>query len=59
MAEIINLRQYRKRRAKDVARRKADANAADHGRSGAEKDLTEAREVKSEKDLDGHRLDDE
>ncbi|MEL6793711.1 MAG: DUF4169 family protein [Pseudomonadota bacterium] len=59
MAEIVNLRRFRKSRSREDARREADANAARHGRAKAEKqrDATEAEKAK--RDLDGHKLKDE
>ncbi|MCC1494484.1 DUF4169 family protein [Cognatishimia sp. F0-27] len=50
----INLNQYRKARARDETRKKADENAARFGRSKAEKALEQARAEKARRDLDGH-----
>ena len=55
MAEIVNLRQRRKRAARVAEREAGDANAARHGRSKAETALTEARDEKAARDLEGHR----
>ncbi|MEZ5753036.1 MAG: DUF4169 family protein [Paracoccaceae bacterium] len=55
MAQIINLRTRRKQAERDDARKSADANAAKHGRTKAEKSLTKARADKAERDLDAHR----
>lgn len=57
MAEIINLRQARKSRARDEARARGDANAARSGRTKALKTLEKARAAKEHADLDAHRLD--
>ncbi len=54
---IVNLRQRRKQAARGAARKAGDANAARHGRTKAEKSLTEARAEKAARDLDGHRRD--
>lgn len=53
MAEIVNLRQARKRKARAAKRDAADVAAAKHGRSKAEKRLLEARAEKAARDLDG------
>lgn len=55
MSQIINLRTRRKQAAREAARRDGDAKAAQHGRSKAERSLTEARADKARRDLDGHR----
>lgn len=57
MAEIINLRQARKMRARDDKRAAADENAARHGRSKALKALEKARNDRAKATLDAHRLD--
>lgn len=55
MAEIVNLRLARKRKARDVAAEAAAQARATHGRSKAEK--TRARAAKAERDVEAHRLD--
>ncbi|MEM6438752.1 MAG: DUF4169 family protein [Pseudomonadota bacterium] len=57
MAEIINLRQARKRRARDGKRAKGDANAAKHGRGKAERQASEAQAELEARRLDGHLRD--
>ncbi|MCA0273138.1 MAG: DUF4169 family protein [Proteobacteria bacterium] len=57
MAEIINLRQARKTKARDEKRAAGDENAARHGRSKALKALEKARNDRAEAALDAHRLD--
>ena len=57
MAEIVNLRQARKRRARDTARAEADANAARHGRARSDREAAEALDALARRNLDGHRLD--
>ncbi|QPH54980.1 DUF4169 family protein [Pontivivens ytuae] len=51
----INLRRWKKQRGREEARKEADANAARHGESKAEKvaRLTEAK--RAERDLDGKK----
>lgn len=53
--EVINLRRARKQRARAKKRAAGDANAAAHGRSGAEKALTAALEEQNTRRLEGHR----
>ncbi len=54
-AEIVNLRLERKRKARAETRTKADAGAARHGQSKAERTLRAAREDLEARRLDGHR----
>ncbi len=54
-AEIVNLRRGRKRKARAEARSKADANAARHGQTKAERTLRAARQDLEARRLDGHR----
>lgn len=56
--KVVSLSRLRKARARDEARRQADANAARHGRTKAEKAAEATRARKAEGDLDGHRRDD-
>jgi len=53
--EVINLRRARKQRAHKEKRRRGDQNAALHGRSGAERALTDAQAEQEARRLDGHR----
>lgn len=59
MAEIVNLRQVRKAKARRADRAEGDENAARFGRSKAEKALEEARNRRDEAHLDAHRRDGE
>lgn len=52
---IINLRRARKRKARDEKRAEADRNAAAHGRSAQEINLTKARADREQRHIDGHR----
>jgi Domain of unknown function (DUF4169) len=54
-AEVVNLRQARKARDKAAARVEADANAARHGRSKADRQRQEAEADAAARALDGHR----
>lgn len=58
MAEVINLRQFKKQAARQAARAEADANAAKFGRTAAQK-KREAEDASRDKTrLDGHKLED-
>ncbi len=58
MSEIVNLRQARKRRDRDEKRRKADENAAKHGRAKADRERHDALTNLERRRLDGHRRED-
>ena len=53
MSRVVNLNQFRKAKARDQKRAKADENAVKFGRSKAEKELEKARADKARRDLDG------
>ncbi len=55
MSKIVNLNKARKSRARDEARKQADANAIKFGRTKAEKDKDRAEADKATRDLDGHK----
>jgi hypothetical protein len=55
MGEVVNLRTAKKQAARKAARSVADANAAKHGRTKAERDLEKARAEKAARELDGHK----
>lgn len=55
--KVVNLRQARKRKARDAARAEGDRNAAAHGIPKAARDLARARAEKAERDLSGHEVD--
>jgi hypothetical protein len=57
MAEIVNLRQARKARARAGARAQADANALRFGRTAAQKAREEADAARAKAELDGKRRD--
>lgn len=56
-AELVNLRQARKRRARDDAAKAADANRAKFGRTKAQRDLKAAEDRRVEAELSGKKLD--
>jgi hypothetical protein len=56
MGDVINLRQFRKTRARAEKEKSAEQNRLSFGRTKAEKDLTRARNEKAEKTLDHGRL---
>ncbi|GAA3111822.1 DUF4169 family protein [Rhizobium viscosum] len=55
-AEIVNLRQFRKKQARSEKEMQAEQNRVSHGRTKAEKQLTKALNEKAEKALDQGRL---
>lgn len=58
MSQITNLNRFRKQKAREEARREADANAARHGRTKAQKLTEEADRDRVAKHLDGVKRDD-
>ncbi|NKX46114.1 DUF4169 family protein [Roseicyclus persicicus] len=57
--KVVNLTRARKARARDEKRQAADANAARHGRTKAEREA-EARDAeRAARHLDQHRREDE
>lgn len=59
MAEIVNLRRERKKRARAEKERTAEQNRMVHGRTKAERLLTRAVADKSSAFLEGHRRESE
>ncbi|MGY6696186.1 MAG: DUF4169 family protein [Roseinatronobacter sp.] len=57
MAQIINLRISRKQKARDKARKDADANALRHGRTPAQKKRDTAEAEKARSFLESHKRD--
>ena len=55
MSKFVSLSKARKSRARDTARKEADANAVKFGRTRAEKAKDWAEAEKSARDLDGHK----
>jgi hypothetical protein len=53
MSKVTNLNQFRKAKARDDKRAKADENAVKFGRTKAQRDLEKAQAEKTRRDLDG------
>jgi hypothetical protein len=58
MGDILNLKQARKRKAREAAETEAAAKRLQHGRSKAQKKLSKTEQEAAERKLDGHRRDD-
>jgi hypothetical protein len=56
MGDVINLRQFRKSKARAEKEKSAAENRISFGRTKAEKDLTRARNEKADKMLDQGKL---
>ena len=57
MADIVNLRQARKQKARDAARSRGTEAAAKSGRSKALKALEKAQAEQAKRTFDGHKID--
>jgi hypothetical protein len=57
MADIVNLRQFRKQRQRREAEKVAAVNRARHGDTKAAREKLRRESEKAAKDLDGKRLD--
>ncbi len=58
MAEIVNLRTFRKQKARDDKANEAEANRLKFGRTKAEKLQLSAEKDRSEKHIEGHKRED-
>ena len=58
MAEVINLRGFRKRKERAKKETDAQVNRAAFGRTKSEKELSKARLALEQKTLDKHKRDD-
>lgn len=56
MAEVVNLRQFRKRKMRGEKEAQADANRKSHGVSTKLKKLTSAKQQLETRKLDGNKL---
>jgi hypothetical protein len=56
MGDVINLRQFRKFKARAEKEKSAEQNRISFGRTKVEKELTRARNEKAEKSLDQGRI---
>ena len=59
MADVVNLRQFRKRNLRDAAAKQAEVNRARFGRTKSERVLDEARAGRAKDLLDQHRIEGE
>lgn len=55
MGDVVSLKLHRKRRARAEQEAEAEQNRITHGLTRAERSLTEARNEKAKKDLDGQK----
>jgi hypothetical protein len=55
MSEIVNLKRYRKRLAREGKEQKAQANRERFGRSRAERKKADAETSRDARHLDGHK----
>jgi hypothetical protein len=58
MGDVVNLKRFKKRAAKDQSARQTDANRAKFGRSKSERVLEQQRADRAKDLLDQHRRDD-
>ena len=58
MADVINLKRFKKRSEREQSAKEADANRARFGRTKAERALDERRNERTGHFLDQHKLDD-
>ncbi|MDO5643530.1 MAG: DUF4169 family protein [Paracoccus sp. (in: a-proteobacteria)] len=58
MSTITNLNRFRKQKARQEARARADENAAKHGRSKAQKLAEKSDQDRASRHLDGVKRDD-
>ena len=59
MGDVVNLRQFKKRAARDQSEKEAAANRARFGRTKSERLLDKRRTGRAEDLLDQHRIDGE
>lgn len=59
MGDLINLNRFKKRTARDVAAKQADANRARFGRTKSERTFQEQRTLRADTVLDQHHIDGE
>jgi len=55
--DVVNLRQFRKQKARNEAEREAADNRVKFGRKKSEKQITERERARDEARLEGHRRD--
>ena len=59
MGDLVNLKQFRKRVAKERSEKEAAANRTRFGRTRSERELEELRTQRASEHLDQHRIDGE
>jgi hypothetical protein len=59
MADVVNLKQFKKRSEREASAKNADANRARFGRTKSERDLDEQRASRAKHLLDQHRIEGE
>ena len=59
MGDVVNLKRFRKRAAREQSAKQADANRARFGRTKSERILDERRGDRANELLDQHRIDGE
>jgi hypothetical protein len=59
MGDVVNLRRFKKRTAREQSARQADANRLRFGRTKSERDLDKRRINRADEALDQHRVDGE
>jgi hypothetical protein len=57
MGDVVNLKRFKKRAARDQSAKQADANRARFGRTKSERALDKARANRASDVLDQHRID--
>ena len=57
MADVVNLKQFKKRNEREQSAKQADAIRARFGRTKAERALDEHRKERNSRLLDQHRID--
>ena len=59
MGDVVNLKRFKKRAARDQSAKQADANRTRFGRTKSERTLDEQRATRAKDMLDQHRIDGE
>jgi hypothetical protein len=59
MGDLVNLKRFKKRNAREASTKQAEANRARFGRTKSERILDEARATRADDVLDAHRIDGE
>lgn len=57
MTNVINLKQFRKKKSRDAKASQAADNRVEHGRTKAEKLISESENKRDLKKIDDHKLD--